>query len=75
VNAYRLSPEERAARGLTILPRNLGEAIDAFAVDPLSRQVFGDAMAEAYTAFKRDEWNSYHGSVSAWETERYLELF
>lgn len=75
VNAYRLTPEERAARGLTTLPRNLGEAIEAFAVDPLSREVFGDAMAEAYTAFKRDEWNSFHSSISDWETERYLELF
>jgi glutamine synthetase len=75
VNAYRLTPEERSARGLTTLPRNLGEAIEAFAADPLSREVFGDAMAEAYTAFKRDEWNSFHSSISDWETERYLELF
>ncbi len=75
VNAYRLTPEERAARGLTTLPRTLGEAIEAFAADPLSREVFGDAMAEAYTAFKRDEWNSFHGAISDWERDRYLELF
>ena len=75
VNAYRLTPEERAARGLTTLPRNLGEAIEAFAADPLSREVFGDAMAEAYSTFKRDEWNSFHGAISNWERDRYLELF
>lgn len=75
VNAYRLTPEERAARGLTTLPRNLGEAIEAFAADPLSREVFGDAMAEAYSTFKRDEWNSFHGAISDWERDRYLELF
>ena len=75
VNAYRLTPEERAAMGLTTLPRTLGEAIEAFAADPLSREVFGDAMAEAYTAFKRDEWNSFHGTISDWERDRYLELF
>jgi len=75
VNAYRLSPEERAARGLTTLPRTLGEAIEAFAADPLSRAVFGDAMADAYVAFKREEWSAYHGVVSAWEVDRYLELF
>jgi glutamine synthetase len=75
VNAYRLSPEQRAERGLTVLPRTLGEAIEAFAVDPLSREVFGEAMADAYVAFKREEWSSYHGAVSAWEIERYLELF
>ena len=75
VNAYRLTPEERAAKGLTTLPRTLGEAIEAFAADPLSREVFGDAMAEAYIAFKRDEWNSFHGAISDWERDRYLELF
>ncbi|MFM7676789.1 MAG: type III glutamate--ammonia ligase [Synechococcus sp.] len=75
VNAYRLSPEERAARGLFTLPRTLGEAIEAFAADPLGRQVFGEAMADAFIAFKREEWASYHGAISAWETERYLELF
>jgi len=42
----------------------------AFAADPLSRQVFCDAMTDAYVAFKRDEWSSYHGAVSAWETQR-----
>ncbi|MFM7648005.1 MAG: type III glutamate--ammonia ligase, partial [Cyanobium sp.] len=75
VNAYRLSPEQRAARGLTTLPRTLGEAIEAFAPDPLAREVFGEAMADAYVTFKREEWNSFHGAVSAWEIERYLELF
>ena len=75
LNAYRLTPEERAARGLTTLPRTLGEAIEAFAADPLSREVFGDAMAEAYIDFKRDEWNSFHSAISNWERDRYLELF
>jgi glutamine synthetase len=75
LNAYRLTPEERAARGLTTLPRTLGEAIEAFAADPLSREVFGDAMAEAYIDFKRDEWNSFHSAISDWERDRYLELF
>ena len=75
LNAYRLTPEERAARGLTTLPRTLGEAIEAFAADRLSREVFGDAMAEAYIDFKRDEWNSFHSAISDWERDRYLELF
>jgi glutamine synthetase len=75
VNAYQLSEEELSKRGITTLPRTLGEAIEAFAADPLSRQVFGDAMASAYVAFKRDEWSSYHGAISDWETKRYLELF
>ena len=75
VNAYRLTPDERQQRGLTTLPRTLGEAIEAFAADPLGREVFGVAMAEAFVSFKRQEWADYHGTISAWEHDRYLELF
>jgi glutamine synthetase len=75
VNAYTLTPEQRAERGLTMLPRTLDAAIDAFAADQLSRTVFGDAMFEAYVAYKREEWEAYHGAVSEWELNRYLEFF
>ena len=75
VNAYTLTPEQRLERGITMLPRTLGEAIEAFAADPLSRRVFGDAMFESFVAYKREEWQSYHGTVSEWELKRYLEFF
>ena len=75
VNAYTLSPEELAARGITTLPRTLSEAIDAFEADPLARTVFGDAMFASYVAYKREEWESYHCAVSDWDQARYLEFF
>jgi glutamine synthetase len=75
VNAYTLTPEQRAERGLTMLPRTLGEAVAAFAADPLSRTVFGDAMFDAYVTYKQDEWDAYHSAVSDWEQDRYLEFF
>lgn len=75
VNAYTLTPEQRSERGLHLLPRTLGEAVDAFAADPLSKKVFGDAMFESFVAYKREEWESYHCAVSDWEQARYLEFF
>jgi len=75
VNAYTLTPEQLAERGITMLPRTLGEAIDAFAADPLSRRVFGDALFDSFVAYKREEWQSYHCTVSDWELKRYLEFF
>ena len=75
VNAYTLTPEQLAERGITMLPRTLGEAIEAFAADPLSRRVFGDALFDSFVAYKRDEWQSYHCTVSDWELKRYLEFF
>lgn len=75
VNAYTLTPEQLAERGITMLPRTLGEAIEAFAADPLSRRVFGDALFDSFVAYKREEWQSYHCTVSDWEMKRYLEFF
>jgi glutamine synthetase len=75
VNAYTLTAQQRAERGLAMLPRNLQEAIDAFAADPLSKSVFGDAMFDAYVTYKSEEWESYHCAVSDWEQKRYLEFF
>ncbi len=75
VNAYTLSAAERAERGLNMLPRTLGEAVEAFAADPLAKSVFGDAMFNAFISYKREEWESYHSAVSEWEQQRYLEFF
>jgi glutamine synthetase len=75
MNAYTLTPEQLAERGITMLPRTLGEAIEAFTADPLSRRVFGDALFDSFVAYKREEWQSYHCTVSDWELKRYLEFF
>jgi len=74
-NMYDYSEKDVADMGIETLPRTLSEAIDAFEADPLSRQVFGDAMYEAFVDYKRDEWNAYHTHVSDWEIQRYLKFF
>ncbi|MBS3803683.1 MAG: type III glutamate--ammonia ligase [Oleiphilaceae bacterium] len=74
-NMYNYSDKQVAEMGIEMLPQTLGEAVDAFEADPLSRQVFGDAMFESFVAFKREEWTSYHNHVSEWEVARYLKFF
>ena len=74
-NLYNLSEAERAAQGISFLPRSLGDALDAFEMDPLSRAVFGPAMFDAYLTYKRGEWEEYQNHVSAWERDRYLKFF
>lgn len=74
-NMYLKSPEQLAALGIRTLPRTLEEALDAFQADPLPRQVFGQAMYDAWLAFKRDEWLGYMNHVSDWEIKRYLKFF
>jgi len=74
-NMYLKSQAELDELGISVLPRTLGEAVDAFEADPLSRQVMGDAMFKTFIDFKRNEWNEYLNHVSDWEIERYLKFY
>jgi len=74
-NMYLKTPAELKKLGVGLLPRSLGEALDAFAADPLSRQVMGDKMAGAWLAYKREEWDEFTVHVSDWEKKRYLKMF
>ena len=74
-NMYHKSDADLKALGISLLPRNLDEAIDAFEADPLSVEVMGPAMFESYASFRREEWESYHNHVSDWERARYLKFF
>ncbi|MPZ58326.1 MAG: type III glutamate--ammonia ligase [Rhizobiales bacterium] len=74
-NMYLQTPEALEQMGVERLPRTLGEAVDAFEVDPLGRQVMGSLMFETFVKFKRTEWEEYHAHVSDWELKRYLKFF
>ena len=74
-NMYLKSEEELAALGVSMLPRTLSEAVEAFAADPLGRATFGDEMHDAWVEFKRDEWMSYLNHVSDWEQARYRHFY
>ena len=74
-NMYLVSDEERARRGIEMLPRTLDEAVRYFAADPLAHAVFGPDMYKAWIEYKEQEWLSYLNHVSDWERERYLRFF
>jgi glutamine synthetase len=74
-NMYNYSLEQLVDMGVHFLPRNLGEAIAAFAHDPLSEKVMGSLMYKTYVEFKSQEWEEYHTHVSDWEIQRYLKFF
>lgn len=74
-NMYLKSRAELAELGVRQLPETLEQAIDAFAADPLSRDVFGEEMFATWSEFKRAEWTSYINHVSDWEYQRYLKFY
>ena len=74
-NMYLYSLDELKAMGIETLPKTLGDAIAAFAADPLSKSVMGPLMYQTYIDFKAQEWEEYHCHISDWEIERYLKFF
>ena len=74
-NLYASTREAIAAAGIGLLPQNLGEAVTAFEADEVVRAALGEALAVEFATLKRMEWVEYSRSVSAWETDRYLEMF
>lgn len=74
-NLYAISDAERRDRGIDFLPQTLQEAVAAFAADPLVEKTLGKELRDEFVRYKRQEWEAYHQSVSAWEVERYAYLF
>jgi glutamine synthetase len=74
-NLYELSEAQRSARGIEFLPQNLHEAVAAFVDDAFVEQTLGRALRDEFIRYKTEEWESYHLSISDWETDRYSHLF
>jgi glutamine synthetase len=54
-----LIPEsERMAKGIDLLPKNLGEALDALGEDKVLLEAMGAAMTKAYMAVRHFEWKA-----------------
>ncbi len=72
---YSMSEEEIVASGAQRLPRNLLEAIELLRDDSLAKECLGETMLNSYLAYKVDEWERYHQTVTDWEVEEYLRLY
>lgn len=69
---FRVDPR---ARGMEILPRSLGEALEALQKDEVIQMALGPHIYERFMEAKMQEWDSFCGYVSPWEIERYLPIF
>ena len=72
---YALTEEEKEAKGIRRLPRNLLEATTALRKDKLAEKVMGKVMLNSYLEYKNDEWERYHQAVTDWEVQEYLRLY
>ena len=57
----------------TPLPRDLGEALEAFAADTTLRTALGEGFCSAYERLRRRQWATYRSQVSGWERSTGLD--
>lgn len=75
VNLYSLSLDEIKEKGVSILPQNLNEALDALEADTVFTEALGNEVVSEFLKVKRAEWVEYSRHVSDWEVSHYAEFF
>lgn len=71
-NIGAMSEEEVKARGISRLPKTLGEAIEAFEGDEFLQGVLGNHIYTKYLEAKKEEWRTFRSQVTDWEIGEYL---
>ncbi|MDW7970737.1 MAG: glutamine synthetase family protein [Nitrososphaerota archaeon] len=72
LNVYKMSYEERKAKGIVSLPESLKEALDEMENSEFMKDVLGETAFENFISVKRKEWDLYRMQVTNWEIERYI---
>ncbi|HYG60139.1 MAG TPA: type I glutamate--ammonia ligase [Symbiobacteriaceae bacterium] len=74
-NVYLMSPEERMAEGIEMLPGNLREALRELEADDVIRDALGPHILGNFIEAKMIEWDIYRTQVHQWELDQYLSIF
>ena len=69
-NIYEL---ELAGKKVVKLPTNLGMALDAMAGDAVVRAALPGEMWDVFIDYKRDEWDRFLATVTAWDHDTYMD--
>jgi glutamine synthetase len=71
-NVFEMTPEERAAEGITSLPQSLSDSLDVMETSELLAETLGEHIFEWFLRNKRAEWFDYKSQVTQFELDRYL---
>ena len=74
-NIFAMSAKEMEDLGISSLPGNLYDALQAYKQDDLVAQTLGDHIFNIYYEFKNKEWDSYRTAVHPWEIDQYLTKY
>jgi glutamine synthetase len=71
-NVFEMTPEERAAEDIGLLPQSLSEALEVMESSELVAEALGEHIFEWFLRNKRAEWFDYKSQVTQFELDRYL---
>ncbi len=75
VDPDMLNEAERERRGIRLLPRSLGEALDALERDDVLREAMGPVLFKEYVTVKRAEVRAFGGQDLAFELARHFDKY
>lgn len=70
---YGFDVESLRRQSVGVMPRSLGEALDAMEADAVVQNAIGDYLHSRFLELKSLEWQSYLEHVDTWELERYFD--
>jgi glutamine synthetase len=74
-NLYHFTEEDLRRRNVATLPATLGEAMEELSNDEVIRDALGEHAFERLTEAQKQDWEGFRHHVSAWEINRYLEIY
>ncbi len=72
VDPATLSPEELESRGISRLPANLGEAIQALEQDSILMDALGNGLTAPYLAIRRSDWELFSSNDEDFELRHHF---
>lgn len=72
INVYTMKKSELKAKGITTLPTNLEQALNALEEDKIILKSFPEHILGEFLAAKWAEWQEYNTKVTDWEWGRYF---
>ena len=74
-NLYHFTEEDLRQRDVKTLPATLGEAVAEMEKDDVVREALGEHIFTHLVEAQKQEWDAFRQHVTAWERERYLEVY
>jgi len=71
---YRMTVDERKARGIKDLPGDLKEALIELEQDDVLEKAFGKIFLKTFLDIKRKEVQEFSTTIHSWELERYVHV-